>query len=145
MEKQQVTKFLECAFTIGRFMKGEMGFEKGKQRLTLLQLQILLLLMENRGMMMQEIAQYFNVTKPTATSFLKNLVKLGLVKRTESKKDRRVVKVTVTKKGMAIVKRARKYREERVQRLLSFLDETDQQNLSRILANIAGKLRGTKQ
>lgn len=141
MEKKQAAKLLEHMFSIGRFLKGEMVFERGNAHLTLLQIQTLFLLTENKDLKMQEIAQHFSVTKPTATSLLKNLVKLGLVERVEGETDRRVVKIILTKKGQEMLQEAKKCREEKLQKLLTFVNEKDRKDLLRILGSISDKLK----
>ena len=122
-------------------MKGEMNLESGKAHLTLLQLQALLLLKDKGEMKMQDVSEHFNVAKPTSTSLLNKLVKLGMVKRISDKEDRRVVKVSLTSAGEEMFHKGQIHHEKKLNQLLSYLSVEDKTNLVKILKKLSDTLK----
>lgn len=136
----QDNKLFEYLFTISRFMRGEVASDFKKQHLTLLQLQALIFIKDRGEAQMQEIAEHFKVAKPTATTLLSNLDKLGLIQRLGDTKDRRIVKVTLSIEGERMFKQVLKYKKEKIKTLLSYLPKTDKADLIRIMATLAEKI-----
>lgn len=133
-------KLFEYLFIISRFIRGEVAADLKRQHLTMLQLQALVLIRERREVQMQEIAEYFKVTKPTATSLLNNLDKLGLVKRSGDTNDRRVVKVMLSGEGERLFKKVLRYKQEKIKTLLSYLSQQEKADLIKVAGALAKKL-----
>lgn len=137
---QSDDKLFESLFAISRFMRGEMTTDLKKEHLTILQLQALVLIRERGEMQMQEIADHFKVTKPTATTLLNKLDKLGLIKRGGDSRDRRVVKISLSKNGEEMFKKAVEYKRQKIHHLLGYLSVKDRQDLERIMQSLVEKL-----
>jgi len=67
--------------------------------LTLTQLFVLFLLRETPGTSAGALAEELRVTPPTVTGLVDRLVRMGLVRREEDAKDRRLVRNVLTKRG----------------------------------------------
>ena len=71
--------------------------------------QILLLLSNHKQLTMSEISREIHVINSNLTPLVDKLIKMGFLKRTPSKKDRRVVYVSLTANGKKQVDKHRKY------------------------------------
>ena len=79
----------------GEFAKGSISFP---------QLSALEYICENENCSMRKLARALSSRESTTTGLIDRMIKLGLVRRTRSKKDRRVVLVTSTPKGKKIIR-----------------------------------------
>ncbi len=80
------------------------------------------------------------VSAPAITKTVTGLEMVGLVERTRSTTDRRVVLVRATPKGRALLERGRAARVRVVAQMLQGLSEMDQRALRRAATIIAGVL-----
>jgi MarR family transcriptional regulator, organic hydroperoxide resistance regulator len=99
--------------------------------------EILHLLNQNTSMAMGELAQGINRDKSTITSLIKKLETLGLVKRDQSKDDRRKVIITLTEKGKKYKKPLATGYEKLAKILSQNLNTKDEAQLTAILKKIA--------
>jgi DNA-binding MarR family transcriptional regulator len=83
------------------------------------------------------ISSELRIALPTATVLVNKLVKDGLVKRTSSTKDRRVIKLSLTSKGKTILKSTIKSKTSHVKAFLANLSKVDKSTLLRILKKAA--------
>lgn len=72
-------------------------------------IQILLVLSEQKQMTMSEISRSINVINSNLTPLVDKLIKLNYLKRQPSKKDRRVVYISLTTSGKHYVEEHKKY------------------------------------
>lgn len=134
------TQLIEKMFTISRLMRDQMTFNTDVAHLSLVQLQALLYLKTHNKLQMREIAEHFAIEMPTATSLLNRLVELKFVSREADAKDRRVVRVSLTKKGQEVVTQAMEHRSKKIEFILSYLTEVDQQEFLRILTSVISRM-----
>jgi DNA-binding MarR family transcriptional regulator len=71
--------------------------------LTVTQLLVLFLLRETPGMPAGALAEDLRVTPPTVTGLVDRLVRMGVVRREEDPKDRRLVRNVLTERGQEIL------------------------------------------
>ncbi|MDQ3099295.1 MAG: MarR family transcriptional regulator [bacterium] len=86
-----------------RMLKSYLSSQLSEYSLTMPQWAFLGLIYDARTMRLSEIAQILDVEAPFATNLADQLQKKGLIKRTESKEDRRAKAVTLTKKGDTLI------------------------------------------
>ena len=67
---------------------------------------------------MVELARFLQVSASAITSIVDNLVKMGMVKRHFSLEDRRIVLVSLTRKGKDIITRIRREFRELLENIL---------------------------
>lgn len=72
--------------------------------MTVQQFQYLQVIGNHQEITVGEMAKRFQVRSPTATSILNRLVELGLIQKTPSHSDRRVLHLRVTGQGKTILK-----------------------------------------
>jgi DNA-binding MarR family transcriptional regulator len=127
---------IECFFKIQRFMRQQLSVSSKLSHLSLLQLETMIFLNQQVDAQMLDIANYLQITKPTATSLLDKLVEGDLVTRNSDAKDRRLVKLSLTEKGKTLVEEGKKEKNKRMSKLLSYLNEEDKYIMLRILSNL---------
>jgi DNA-binding MarR family transcriptional regulator len=134
-------KIMEVFFEVSRSIREKMSFDCDAAQLTVLQLQSLILISKHKTMSMGDIANEFKISLPTATVLTDKLVKMKLIKRNKSANDRRIVNVTLTKKGKTLLKKAMKQRHIKINELLSYLPLKDRERLFEILNNLSLNFR----
>ena len=124
---------------IFRAMKQSMSFRSKGSEITMLQFEALWCIKKSRHAHMADIAENFSITMPTATSLIDKLISLKLVKRGNDKRDRRIVRIGLTREGERLLREVMRQRESKINRLLSYLSKEDRKELLRILLIIANK------
>lgn len=133
-------KIIELMFEVGRLMKGNMGVESHFANLSMLQMQALLFLASNPNSTMSEIAKHFSIELPSATSLINKLHKQELIARQEDKEDRRKICIVLTEKGVELLKEGKKIRSQKMEAALSYLTDTDKQDMEKILEKVVRAL-----
>ena len=72
-------------------------------RITLPQLWAMEYLSRHGGGPMNEIARFLAISRPATTGLIERLIGQGLARRESDRRDRRIVRVTITAKGRRIV------------------------------------------
>lgn len=85
---------------------------------------------------MSEIAGQLHITVGTLTVAINNLVKKGFVERYKSEKDRRIVKVGLTKRGKMIYNAHEAFHCDLVNALIKDLDEGERKVVMKALVNL---------
>ncbi len=130
---------LEAMFKLVRNFKGSLADNYEHSHLTMLQCQALECIKKHVGTHMGDIASHFSTTMPTATALVDKLLTAKLVKRENDLKDRRIVKVSLTKQGEKLLAEVKKQRANKMNKLLSYLPKQDTLELLRIMEILAQK------
>lgn len=101
--------------------------------LTLMQVRILLELLNNEEHTVGRLGKCVNMAGGNISAMCKKLEKMGLVKRSRSLDDERVVKVSLTKKGFQT---AVKIEQALNQRYLSCLQSETEETLNQIILGL---------
>lgn len=112
--------------------------------LTLPQLLILDTLREKGSMRMGELAEFLGVSMAAATGVVERLVNNGLSERAGSPGDRRVVNISITAKGSAIVEKHTRARLKATVDLFQNLSPPDRDKYLEILQKINRHLKEKK-
>ena len=86
-----------------------------------------------------ELIELTHITSGSMTSRIDKLSKKGWVERVSNKKDKRSVKVSLTKSGKGVIEEALKTHETAVSSILSCLTEKEQHRLAKLLGKISQK------
>lgn len=140
MKNEAAAKFIELMFKNSRLFWGKMIYSSNIANLSILQLQTLKFIKLHNYAQMSDIAAHFHIELPSATSLLNKLVALHLVERQTDEKDRRLVRVVLTKEGNELFTKAMHDRLAHVGRLLSYLTEEEQQELLRLLEKLSERI-----
>lgn len=85
---------------------------------------------------MGEVAGKLHITVGTLTVAVNNLVRKGYAKRYKSEKDRRIVKVGLTKQGEKVYYIHEKFHKDMADAMTAGLSDTDMDILAKVLSNI---------
>ena len=91
---------------------------------------------------MSAVAKLLSVTVGTLTIAINNLVKKGYVNRVRSEEDRRVVLISLLKKGEKAYDHHEKFHDEMAQATLKGLNEDQVEVLVQALQNLSGFFKG---
>jgi len=98
--------------------------------------QILLLLSKNKQLTMSEISREIHVINSNLTPLVDKLIKLGYLKRQPSKKDRRVVHISLTASGKKQVEKHKQYAVLYLKEQFEQLDEPTLEALQEHLGEV---------
>jgi len=126
-------------FVIGRLMKE--GFQKrtagAKPVCSLLHLQTLRYVKEHKNPLMSDVAKFLFVTPPAATLLINGLVKEGVLARVIDARDRRAVRLRVTRTGNGVLIRNSREAKNQIAEIFSVLDAKEMATFEAILEKVA--------
>lgn len=122
--------------TITRSMKNEVLSEVELGNLTLVQLHALMFLNHNPNAQVSDVSRFFKTTLPTSTVLIDKLVDGGYTTREKDERDRRVVRLSLTRRGKDLLGKALQQRQAKIERLLFKLTDDDKRQLIRIMRKL---------
>ena len=124
-------------------MKSEMSYTHDVTHLSVLQIQTLFFLKHDKDktISMTDIAEYFRIELPSATSLVNKLIIQKLVSRHADKNDRRLVLIALTPEGKTMLENAMCERRKKLEKVLSYLSEKEKADLSSIFKTLYNKLQ----
>lgn len=140
MKGDKTSELLETMFQFFRQMKKEMSYTDEMSHLSVLQIQTLIFLKYNENVPTSDIADYFRIELPSATSLLNKLCDQKLVERRADKEDRRLVRVALTEKGETLARQAHHDRKKKIEKLLSYLNDREKEQLLVIFKTLNERL-----
>jgi len=134
---------LEFADRMNEVMPGIMqGFarrqvnELYKGKITLPQFLILDFLSRQGEPKMTDMARFMHVTTAAMTGIADRLVRDGYVDRVYNHEDRRIIKIKLTPRGNALLKKINQHRRQMVINIFGRISEADRQDYLRIILQI---------
>jgi len=141
MQKTKLNEELfDIMINVARIIKHRVIPVSYAGQLTLLQLEILIYLFQEKKIKSVDMAKHFCVTKPTISIHLERLERLKLIKRFQNEKDRRSEWISLTAKGKNLLNKYIKQRRDKINQLLTFISETEKKQLLTIIKNLAATL-----
>ena len=143
MIKDNTNELVEMIFKISRLMKEEMSFTNNLIHLSILQIQTLIFLNQNKNKLisMSDIANNFRIELSSATSLLNKLYDQKLVKRHTGQQDRRLVIITLTDEGKTLLELAMSQRKKKLEKILSYLSAKEKIELLNIFKTLDNRLQ----
>jgi DNA-binding MarR family transcriptional regulator len=143
MKQDNTIELVEMLFTVSRRMKDEMSFTNNLVHLSILQIQTLIFLNQNKDkqVSMTDIAEYFHIELPSATSLLNILYDQKLVERHTDENDRRLVIIVLTIKGKKLLEQAMHVRRKKFEKILSYLSGKEKLELLNIFKKLDSRLQ----
>lgn len=130
----KIDKIISLIFTTRKIMYENKDSNKEK-KCSFMHL-IALKFIEEKKPLMNELADYLGITRPSATSLANRLLKDNFVFRNENLNDRRVVEIIISKKGKNFLELHKKNMSEKMRENLKKLTEKEQDQLEKILNKI---------
>jgi DNA-binding MarR family transcriptional regulator len=140
MKKDNTIELVEMMFKILRLMKQKMAYTNNLVHLSILQIQTLFFLSQNKKTSMGEIANYFHIELPSATSLVNKLCDQKFVVRHADEQDRRLVLIILTAEGKKMLLQAMSQRRKKLEKVLSYLSVAEKSELLSILKTLNTKL-----
>lgn len=109
--------------------------------MTMTQASVLLLLMHEGRKTMSEVAVALGVSKSAASQLIDGLVERGFVDRTQHDDDKRVIYVSVSRRGLRHFKRVRQAGGKRMLQLFDLLDDEELEQIEMITAKLAERVK----
>lgn len=116
-----------------------------KTKITLPQFVVLEVLSRHGESKMTDIARYINVTTAAITGIVERLVRDGYALRISDPKDRRIVKVKLTKKGEGILQKMAESKKAIVMRIFGVISQEERDEYLKILEHIQRHLAGQEK
>lgn len=113
--------------------------------LTIPQFKVLYFLDKEGSQNVSQLAELLMITPAAVTGITDKLVVEGFVKRERGEQDRRVVHITLTKSGMAIIEKVKESQKETLDMIFNLLPEEDIQHLRRIFGLMLSNIESNNQ
>ena len=118
-----------------QFLRRQSGaLARGK--ISVPQMAIMQLLLKEKICTMTDISEHLGITMAAATGLADRLVAAKLVQRSGHLKDRRIVNITLTEKGKAIVQDARRQMEKVTEDVFGKLTDEERKNYLHIVEKL---------
>jgi DNA-binding MarR family transcriptional regulator len=91
---------------------------------------------EGKAPTMRDVADYLKIAPPSATALVNSFVKENVINRVADPEDRRVVRLTLSHKGVQFLEKTHVQREKAFAHVLEPLSTKDSKELARILTVI---------
>jgi len=112
-----------------------------KGKITFSHMVIVQLLSRKKSCKMTDVAKILGVTKSAVTGFSDRLIKMQIIKRSRSRKDRRIVNVALTPKGKALAKKLYNFKLRVIAKLFSSLNQKERTQYLCILKKITRNIK----
>ena len=108
----------------------------GLGKFTIPQFSSLLLIESSGDLKMKDIAKELNISLPAATGMINRLYKIGMVKRVFDEKDRRIIRITLTPRGKAIIENMRNQHKKMIENVFGKLTKKERADYLKIVRKI---------
>lgn len=125
----------EKIFGVYRMMRKRFDLIKTND-LTMIQLHALIFIKENKNCQLTSLAKNFSISLPTANNLVEKLINLKLIERKDDKNDRRVIHLSITKKGENLINKLSKEKQNCFSSIISKLTIDEKKQLLKILEKI---------
>ena len=127
-------------FIMKEFMRNQ-GDEFHKLKITMPQFVVLEFLHRAGECRMGDIAKFINVTTAAITGIVDRLVRDSYVLRVSDPKDRRIVKIKLTAKGVKLVREMVERRKQLSIRMFGMISQEEREQYLSILTHIKEKIQ----
>ena len=131
-------------FIMREFLKSQ-GGEFYKMHITLPQFLVLDLLNRQGLLKMTAIANHLGVSTAAVTGIVDRLFRDKYVTRLNDPKDRRVIKIAVTKRGGRVVGEITRHRKEMILKVFGMVSQAEREAYLRVLTRIKDRLEDQKR
>lgn len=104
--------------------------------ISMVQLHGLIYIYENKNCSLKDLAKKFSITLPSANDLINKLNQLKLINRKEDKQDRRLINLSITKKGEKLIKSILEKNNQCFSSLINKLNMEEKKQLLKILKKI---------
>ncbi len=124
---------------MGEFTKGQKN-ELTRGIISLPQMTILQYLCRRRSCIMSDIANSLSVSMSGATGLVDRMIKNRLLKRNRSKKDRRIVEITITPQGKKVARSVMQQQYKMIKKMFGKISRDERRKYLDILEKVHKQL-----
>lgn len=136
-KQANLSELVSLMFVMGRLMRDKMQNTGNNEYCnSLLGFETLRYVKDNHHAYMKDVAKNFHVTPPAATLLIDNLVKGKLLVRMVDPKDRRSVRIGLTKKGKDLFEKAMAQKAGQFKKIFGPLSPAERTQFAAILKKI---------
>jgi MarR family 2-MHQ and catechol resistance regulon transcriptional repressor len=136
-KQTNLSEIVSLVFVMGRFMRDKVHKNiKSGPCGSLLEFETLRYIQESKHPQMRDVANNFHVTPPAATLLIDSLVKGKLIVRSLDAKDRRSVRIALTKKGKEFLERDEARRTSEFKKIFGILTPAERTEFAALLKKI---------
>lgn len=140
-KQKLVEDFFETNIQIGKFLHQLSNISMEDKVTTMLQMHALTYLKKHPGETVGELAQSFQMSSSSAAQFMERLEKADLVERIQDKKDKRIIRLSITKNGEREFIILKKKFMDKMQKIFSKIPANDIREIIRIQTNLIETLK----
>jgi len=133
MKENTTDEIVSAFFSTFRVFKQKLDMSNPLYQMPLAHMEALRFIQESKQVLMKDVADFLAITPPSATVLVNNLVSLGYVQRGADKSDRRIIRLSLTKKGHNVLQKGIKERCVKFKKLLTNLNKKEQLEFLHIL------------
>ncbi len=132
--RDPIDRIIESTFEFGRIMRHRMMSceQRGAGVINFLQMHALMIVSEQKGITMKELAKSLHVSSPSATSLVNRLVRLRWVGRLRDPDNRKLVRLRILPAGSSMLRSKFRERQKVVRELFRLLSRDEQNALATI-------------
>lgn len=134
---ESLEKLISLIFKTDRIIKDNIRRRGDFDLFSALRLEVLRYVFDKKNPIMKDVAGYLCIKPPSATALINPLVSAGQIVRIRDKKDRRVIRLVITKKGSENLTRGFKAIRGMMKEALSKLSDKEVQDLTKILQKLS--------
>lgn len=135
-DKNQSDTLPGKVFSFMRLAREKVFCKPNSAASTFLDIAILSYVRQKENPAMKDIATTLRVSPPAATSVIDKLIERGFLKRSEDSQDRRVVRLSVTQKGLGELGKGTEQALQGLDELFDVLDERERSEFGRLITKI---------
>ncbi len=139
-----IARAMSLFSTVRRIMRTKLARDEKFDPSTWLRIETMKFILEQEKPKMKDIANYLSITAPSATSLIGELVKDGFVTSCIDRRDRRALRLMLTKKGKIELEKAIVHGVRILSELFSTLSETEFLSFINVLEQIKNSCLGSK-
>lgn len=136
-QKTDIDQLIAQMFSAGRMMRKRFNESGVGTVLSLLQVETLRFVEEKKDPSMKQVADFLAIAAPSATSLVDDMVNRGYLDRSADEKDRRKVRLSVSKKGKTTLATHLRGKMTHMRKSLARLSEEERAQLARILTKLS--------
>ncbi len=102
-----------------------------RSKISQAQLGIMFTLLRIENPSVSQLAKLLRISKPNMTPLLDSLIELGYIKRDRDKKDRRILRISLTKEGKAFYEKMKEYNSEAIENGMKSLTPEEAEEMAR--------------
>ena len=141
--EENTTRFIEASDKIRKVFVAMEGFTND---ISLSKPELLTLesISKQRELIMSKLAKDLGVGFSTATGIVDRLIKKKLVNRERKHGDRRIVKISLSKRGKEIMSAYQEQKKKTFKKMIEVLNESEQESFILVLEKIANEMQKRK-